>query len=301
MTILETERLTLRPMTLDDMDDMFLILGHEGAMHYIPYETHQSIEQTKQFYESRLSAHPLSQWAILLKGQDRVIGAINFINARIFGMGYILHPDFWGKGITVEASRAMIDYAFANFEHDRIELWIDETNVASFSVARKLGFQVKGRLPSIDRHTGDYCFLLIYGMLKSDWLAEPEDDKTTETRFFSVDPVLKVFDAVASANYYRDKLGFTVDFLYGDPTYYAIVSRGEWTQNMVSIHFSQTSDQKIEPSAHLHIRVDKGLDALFELYRDRGVSIVGEPDNKPWGITRIFNTGFERASPCFCL
>lgn len=281
MTFIETERLTIRPMLEADIPDMFLIYSNEGAMRYIPYSPHKTLEETKQHFSTRLSV----QWAIRLKGQDRVIGALNFINACIPGMGYIIHPDYWGQGITVEASRGLLDYAFMKLDYERIELWIDETNKGSLRVAEKLGFGIKGRIPSVDRHTGENCFVLIWGVLKSDWLSDTNNVVPRETRLFSVEPVLMVHDIEATIAYYKKKLGFTVDFHYGDPPTYAIVSRGEWTGNMVTIHLSQVSaDYEIRRSANLHIRVDKSIDTLFEQYHARGVTIIEEPDDKAWGL-----------------
>lgn len=281
MTILETERLSICPMTESDIADMFLIYSNEQAMRYIPYAPHKTIEETEQHFSTRLAV----QWAIRLKGESRVIGALNFIDSRIPGMGYIIHPDYWGQAITAEACRALLDYAFTHLDYDRIELWIDETNKASLRVAEKLGFAIKGRLPSLDRHTGENCSITIWGVLKSDWLAGADTDVPGETKFFSVEPVLMVHDIVTSTEYYRDKLGFNVDFLYGKPPTHAGVSRGEWTTNMVSIQLMQVSaDYEIKPSANLHIRVDSSLDRLFEQYRDKGVTIIEEAEDKAWGF-----------------
>lgn len=279
MITIETERLTIRPMTLDDMPDMFAIYSSELALKFVPSAVHQSLEETIKHFECRMDSH----LSICLKGQGRVIGALNIIHSRIPGLGYIVHPDYWGQGITVEAMHAFLDYAFAHFDQDRYELWIDENNSASLRVAQKLGFKLKGRIPHKYPKNAYYHHFLVWGMLKSEWLAE--ESASPEPTFYRVEPVLHVHDIVASTEYYRDKLGFNVDFLYGDPPTHAGVSRGEWTANMVSIQLTKIpAEQDIIPATNLHIFVDTGLDMLFELYREQGVSIVSEPDDKPWGM-----------------
>lgn len=279
MTKIETERLTIRPMTVNDMPGMYAIYSSDLALKFVPHPPHQSLEETTKHFECRLDSH----WSICLKGQDTVIGALNFIDSRIPGLGYIIHPDYWGQGITVEAMRGLLDYAFANLDKDRYELWIDENNKGSLRVAEKLGFRVKGRIPHKYPKNSYYHHFMVWGMHRDEWLSLELTPQ--ETTFYSAEPVLNVHDIVATTDFYRDKLGFNVDFLYGNPPTHAGVSRGEWTANMVSIQLTKVSaEQDIIPAAHLHIRIGMGLDTLFEQYRDKGVFIVAEPADKPWGM-----------------
>jgi hypothetical protein len=60
-------------------------------------------------------------------------------------------------------------------------------------------------------------------------------DSGSGLHFHHVVPVFLVDDIVAATEYYRDKLGFTVEFLYGEPPTYAAVNRNE-----VSINFSKS-------------------------------------------------------------
>jgi RimJ/RimL family protein N-acetyltransferase len=71
-----------------------------------------------------------------------------------FEVGWGIAPEFRGKGYAVEAARASIDWAFANFELDRIVHCIDRHNSASQGVARRLGAE-KDREIELFGHAAD--------------------------------------------------------------------------------------------------------------------------------------------------
>ena len=43
-------------------------------------------------------------------------------------------------------------------------------------------------------------------------------------------------------------------------------------------------EREIQPSAYLYIFTDNRIDELCADYRDRGVEIVSDPEDEPWGI-----------------
>ncbi|MGB7339436.1 MAG: GNAT family N-acetyltransferase [Phototrophicaceae bacterium] len=284
MTILQTERLTLRPLRREDRDALFEIYQDEKVMHFLPTRVHQSANETIRKIEHDLSVEDAHYWAVCLKGTDTLIGEVMYLATRIRGMGYFIHSDHWGKGYVPEACRAVLDYGFAELGYDRVELWIDELNVPSLRVAQKLGFSPKGRIPLKDRYADHYHYLTVWGVLKSEW-QNGVRGTSADVPFYAVEPVLHVHDITATTDYYRDTLGFHVDFLYGNPPTHAGVSRGEWSGNLVSLQLSQIPrEREIVPSGHLHIRVGMGLDALYQQYSDKGVEIVEVPADKPWGF-----------------
>ena len=89
-------------------------------------------------------------------------------------------------------------------------------------------------------------------------------------------------DVKATAEYYRDKLGFEIGFLYGDPPTYGSVVLSEWTATGASIHLSK-ADAASPAGIALYLNVGPGLDRLYETYRARGVDLVGEIVQQPWG------------------
>jgi len=85
-------------------------------------------------------------------------------------------------------------------------------------------------------------------------------------------------DVSETAEYYRDRLGFQIDFLFGEPANHAAVSRGEWTGSTVTIQFTRLPEgRRLKPSGYLYIFTDTRLDALCQDYRANGVEIVTDP------------------------
>ena len=81
-----------------------------------------------------------------------------------------------------------------------------------------------------------------------------------------------VRDVLRSVDYYRDVLGFRVEYTYGDPTFYAGVERDN-----VAIHLQAASETKRQPG-HGAINVFvTGVDALYEELRSRGARTLEEP------------------------
>lgn len=263
---LQTDRLTLRPLTSDDALDLFAIYGDNQTMQFMPSRPHETVEQTRQMIEYHIGLQDSQHWVICLKDQSKAIGHIYYLGqVRVPGMGYILHRDYWGQGIVPETCEVLLDHGFTILNCDRVELWIDETNTASQRVAQKLGFKPKARFAHKYNHETHPHFVLVWGILAQEWRGEPISRVKETTQFHSIDPVLTVHDIEATVEFYRAKFGFTVDFLYGTPPVHAGVSRGEWTGNMVSIQFSYVPpEHDIKSSAYLRIDVSHQIDKLFQ-------------------------------------
>ena len=96
----------------------------------------------------------------------------------------------------------------------------------------------------------------------------------------AVHPTLRVPDVEGTCAFYRDKLGFDIEFLWGAPPVHAGLRLG-----CVSIHFSQGAPS---PDGHWIYLIVDDVDRLFEWYRSNGVETLDEPQTRPWGM-REFN------------
>ena len=102
-------------------------------------------------------------------------------------------------------------------------------------------------------------------------------------------PVLAVLDVNETVAFYRDKLGFHVDFVHGDPPAHArVCAEPTYSSPTVHIRFEPLEPGvSPNPSVYLFLHVGTGLDRLFGLYQDRGVEIVQEPKDQPWGLRQF--------------
>ena len=112
--ILETERLILRPITLDDAKACFSWNSDERVTKYMSYPTLTDISQTIDWIKSTLTDEKEYNFAFVLKEENKVIGTGSIgPSSKIegyWGMGYNLHFDYWHKGYCTEAMKAIIDY-----------------------------------------------------------------------------------------------------------------------------------------------------------------------------------------------
>lgn len=102
-------------------------------------------------------------------------------------------------------------------------------------------------------------------------------------------PVLAVPDVTETVAFYRDKLGFHVDFVEGDPPVHArVCADPTYATPTVHIRFEPLpAGTDVSSSVYLWLHVGAGLDELFSLYRARGVEVVEEPSDRPWGLRQF--------------
>jgi uncharacterized glyoxalase superfamily protein PhnB len=100
-------------------------------------------------------------------------------------------------------------------------------------------------------------------------------------------PGFLVDDVKASADYYRDILGFEIRFLWGDPPTFAVVDR-----NDVSVHLVQSnppgrrnSVSATGPGNGNDVYVDvTTVDELYEELKGRGAKLISEPKTQVYGM-----------------
>ena len=143
MTILKTPRLVLRPFDLADAEDLFAVFGDADAMRYWSTLPHTSVAATTRMIESSLAADPSrhAEFAMVLDG--KVIGKVGLW--QVPEIGYVLHPDYWRRGLATEALQAVISHAFDTLGLARITADVDPENEASLAMLKKLGFVVTGQ------------------------------------------------------------------------------------------------------------------------------------------------------------
>jgi uncharacterized glyoxalase superfamily protein PhnB len=97
-----------------------------------------------------------------------------------------------------------------------------------------------------------------------------------KAHFAGVTPILRVANFDASADYYVNVLGFTIDWRFGD---FGSVSRGD-------AHVMLCQGSQGHPGTWMWFAVSDA-DALFEELRDRGARIRHPPENFPWGSREL--------------
>jgi RimJ/RimL family protein N-acetyltransferase len=148
---IETTRLLLRQPRMDDAQAIFDGWAQDQEVtRYLIWRPHARIEQTQEFVQGCLFAWQQKTrfpYMITLKGTGEVIG---MIDPRREGpemeIGYVAARSHWGKGYVLEATQAIVDWAFQQPAIDRVYATTDVENIASRRVLEKVGMQCEGIL-----------------------------------------------------------------------------------------------------------------------------------------------------------
>ncbi|MDX2042383.1 MAG: GNAT family N-acetyltransferase [Acidobacteriota bacterium] len=147
--ILETERLLLRRITHDDLDDLLQIWGDAETMSLFPktlnrQEMAEWIDRNLKRYED--FGHGI--WAVILKDGQQFVGDCGLVIQDVEGVqemevGYHFNKKFWGLGLAAEAARSCMGYASTTLNRRRIISMIRPENLASRRVAERNGLKIE--------------------------------------------------------------------------------------------------------------------------------------------------------------
>lgn len=99
-------------------------------------------------------------------------------------------------------------------------------------------------------------------------------------------PILFVRDVPASAAFYRDRLGFGIDFLHGEPPFYGSVSRGDACLHLRCVHEPNFAELAVREVSLILATIEvSDVQPLFEEFRGRGVAFAQTPTKQNWGGT----------------
>ena len=110
----------------------------------------------------------------------------------------------------------------------------------------------------------------------------------SEIALKSVTPILFVRDVSASAAFFQEKLGFEIDFLYGEPPFYGSVSRGQLCLHLRSVHQPNFTELAAREVSLILATVEvSDVQAMFEEFKGRGVEFAQAPTHQAWGGTEF--------------
>lgn len=133
----------LRRPRLDDLEAFYSVMSNPVGMRYWSTMPHASIEVTRPWLQRMIDRSASGGEDFVIEFEGRVVGDVGA--GRLPEFGFMVHPDYWGRGIATEASRAFIDHAFEATTVDQLTADVDPRNLASLRVLGKLGFVEAGR------------------------------------------------------------------------------------------------------------------------------------------------------------
>ena len=174
---LETERLILRRFRPEDAVAMYNNWASDDEVtKYLVWPTHSSIEVSQYVtndWVNSYSKDDFYQWAIVPKdNNDKPIGSISMVDSKenlsVAHIGYCISREWWHKGITSEAMKAVIDFFFDVVEANRVESRHDPRNPHSGNVMKKCGMKYEGTLRQSDWNNQGICDACYYAILREE-------------------------------------------------------------------------------------------------------------------------------------
>jgi len=178
---IETARLLLRPLEPGDADALHAYQSRPDVCRYIPYEPRSRAEIAARLIDPEKTRAVLDapgqalDLAIVLRSTGGVIGDVllfwHSAEHRSGEVGYVVHPDHAGQGYATEAAAKMLELAFDDLGLRRVIGRIDQRNVASAAVLRRLGMRQEAVLVENELFKGEWSTEVDYAILDREWRA----------------------------------------------------------------------------------------------------------------------------------
>ena len=147
---LESSRLVIKLASKDDLPDIHAMHCIEEVNQYLPYTTWLSYQDALDWYErvdDRRAKKEAEQYSIALKTDSQFIGSCIVFgfdsNTASLEIGYVLHPNYWGEGYMLEAMKIFFSTLQEDLSLKLLKASVEEPNVASSGLLKKLGFALK--------------------------------------------------------------------------------------------------------------------------------------------------------------
>lgn len=171
---IETARLTLRPFTPDDFDDLYAYQSRPDVARYLYWPARDQTEVRRalreQCQETALDAD--GDWltfAVACREAGRVVGEIGLKlvshRDRLGEIGFVFNPDYQGRGLATEAAQAMLALGFGPVGWQRIIGSCDARNLASARLMQRIGMRLEARHVGSEYVKGEWIDELIYAIL----------------------------------------------------------------------------------------------------------------------------------------
>jgi RimJ/RimL family protein N-acetyltransferase len=148
---LETDRLEIRKLEVDDARFMLDLLNQPSFHQFIGDRGVRTLEEARTYIEDRAFAayekNGFGPFAVELKTDGRVIGIVSLLDRDELDhvdIGFAFLPDSWRQGFATEATSAVMDFAFQDLGLEKIIAITQPDNIASIKTLDKMGLSFAG-------------------------------------------------------------------------------------------------------------------------------------------------------------
>lgn len=177
-----TERLTLRPFTQDDLDDLHAYQSLPDVARHL-FRPPLTRDQCARSLTRRAAGTAWAEdgddlvVAVCETGGTTVVGEIVLklasARARQAEIGWVFHPAYGGRGYATEAARATASLAFAELNVHRLFARLDVLNTGSVRVCERLGMRREAHFVENDLDGERWADEYVYATLAREWKTDP--------------------------------------------------------------------------------------------------------------------------------
>lgn len=170
--IFDTERLLLRPLQYDDIDDLKEWLGDKSLYQYWGKRPGKSDLNPELLFQKKERPTKSFHWGIVHKRDKKVIGEMWVYlieNDRMAKVAFRISPSYQGNGLMAEALTEVVIFCFEKTELQRLWTDVHVLNIASYKTLEKSGFKREGHIRD-GKMVNTYCDYYLYGMTRTDFI-----------------------------------------------------------------------------------------------------------------------------------
>jgi RimJ/RimL family protein N-acetyltransferase len=186
-----TDRLLLRPFTLDDLDPVLEWERREDVHRYL-YTEPRSRDEVAEALARRIEMSAIDadsqaiRLAVVLRDGGALIGDVSIQRTseehHQGEIGFLFHPDHHGRGYATEAAEVMLHLGFEGARLHRIIGRCDGRNSASARVMERLGMRREATFIENELIKGEWTDELVYAMLAGEWFARAGSTRQEASR-----------------------------------------------------------------------------------------------------------------------
>lgn len=147
MKIIETERLYLRELQIDDKPELMKVLSNPQSMQFYPHPfSEEEVEKWIHWNIENYRTYKHGLWAVILKDGDVFLGDCgitmqNISDEIVPEIGFHIIDKYCSRGFATEAALACKEYAFQVLKYSKVFSYTTTQNLPSQKVAEKIGMK----------------------------------------------------------------------------------------------------------------------------------------------------------------
>ena len=180
MVKLFTERLIIRDLSIDDLENHHGLISSNIVMDYLQDIKTSSIQESRDnllLAVNETSSNDRKLYFFLIENRENkeFIGEIGYTviqntpYGKLAHLGYFIREIFWNKGYTTEAAKRVIEFAFEEDNVYRISTGCFSENGFSEKIMQKTGFIKEAEYKEYALHDGELKDRVEYRLLKHEW------------------------------------------------------------------------------------------------------------------------------------